>query len=172
VPSYIPRPSAAVKRPGSSPAPSFIPQPSPVVHRPSATNVPRSALEGPWSSATLIPRPPTTNAPRAQPTYLPRPTFAKQNQTIKATFTPSPSPVAGPTANPIHRSYLKAQPWIAGSMIVVAALLLFMGFIYSKSPPKITKVARPYSVPRPTLHLPTENLRFRNVNNYGDNSPV
>lgn len=187
VPSYIPRPSSAVKRPISPAAPSFIPQASPVVpkpsaavvHRPSATNVPRPVLEGPWPSATFIPRPATliprpsaTNAPRAQPSYLSRPTFAKIGQTINPTFTPSPSPVAGPTANPIHRYYLKAQPWIAGLMVVIAAGLLFMGFIYTNGPPKIKKLVRPHSVPRPTLHLPTENLRFRNVNNYGDNSPV
>ena len=194
VPSYIPRPSAAVKRPISPAAPSFIPQPSPVVpkpsaavvHRPSATNVPRPVLEGPLPSATFIPRPVTliprqapeaprpsaTNAPRAQPSYLSRPTFAKVGQTINPTFTPSPSPVAGPMANPMHRYYLKAQPWIAGLMVVIAAGLLFMGFIYTNGPPKIKKLVRPHSVPRPTLHLPTENLRFRNVNNYGDNSPV
>ena len=186
VPSYIPRPSVAVKRPISPAAPSFIPQPSPVVpkplaavvHRPSATNVPRPATFIP-RPATLIPRPApeaprpsATNAPRAQPSYLSRPTFAKVGQTINPTFTPSPSPVAGPTANPMHRYDLKAQAWIAGLMVVIAAGLLFMGFIYTNGPPKIKKLVRPHSVPRPTLHLPTENLRFRNVNNYGDNSPV
>jgi len=171
VPSYIPRPSAAVKRPVSQSGPSFIPQPSAVVPRPivprsSATVIPRPSPEIPLP---VVPRP---EVPRAQPTYVPRPSFVKSGQTINATFTPSPSPVAGPTANPIHRSYLKAQPWIAGSMVVIAAGLLFLGFLYSSAKPKITKTARPHSVPRPTLHLPTENLRFRNVNNYGDNSPV
>jgi hypothetical protein len=178
VPSYISRPSAAVKRPISRSAPSFIPQPSPVVprpeihrpviHRPSPVAPrPSSEIHRPEIHRPEVPRP---VAPRAQPTYVPMPTFARQ--TINATFTPSPSPVAGPTANAFHSSYVKAQPWIAAIIVAFAALLLFMGFIYSSSKPKITKTARPYSVPRPTLHLPTENLRFRNVNNYGDNSPV
>jgi hypothetical protein len=173
-PSYVPRPSAAVKRPVSRSARSYMSQPSPVVPRsdiprPSVTIIPRPEIPRSEFPRSEFPRP-SPVAPRAQPTYAPMPTFVKQ--TINATFTPSPSPVAGPTANATHMSYVKAQPWIAAIVVVFGAVLLFMGFIYSSAKPKIVKVSRPHSVPRPTLHLPTENLRFRNVNNYGDNSPV